>query len=156
MGTINYKTSDYITLGYLDYSQQDFDEEYTPDDYYTYEDDDYTQIKYLLEKQRFYYFHITIEPGYYSGFSINIEYNFSYCLDGYVEKLEAQKEITRIKNFMLYIVNNFNVCAVYPGWCTGYADHKQTLKEIDAALKEMRDAVKNTPTYYTLKLAGEY
>lgn len=37
MGTINYFTSDYITLGYLDYSQQDFDDDYTPGDYYIYE-----------------------------------------------------------------------------------------------------------------------
>jgi hypothetical protein len=155
MGAINYFTSDYITLGYLDYSQQDFNDEYTLDDYYTYEDDDYTQIKYLLENERFNYFHVTLKPGYYSGFSLDIEYNFSYCLDDYFEKLEAQKEITRIKNFMLYIVDNFNMCAVYPGWCTGYADHKTTIKEISAAVAAMRDDVKSTPTYYTLKLAGE-
>ena len=65
-------------VGYLDYSQQEFDDDYTPDDYYIYEDDDYTQIKYLLEKQHFYYFHVTIEPGYYSGFTIDIKNKFDY------------------------------------------------------------------------------
>jgi hypothetical protein len=153
MGTINYFTSDYITLGYLDYSQQDFDDEYTPDDYYTYEDDDYTQIKYLLENQRFYCFHVTLKTGYYDGFTIDIENNFSYCFDNYFEKLEAQKEITRIKNFMLYIVNNFSVRAVYPGWCTGYADHKKTIKEISAAVAAMRDDVRHTATCNTLRRA---
>ena len=156
MGAINYKTSDYITLGYLDYSQQDFDDEYTQDDYYIYEEDDYTQIEYLLKDQRFYYFNVTLEPGYYSGFSLNIENNFSYCFDNYGEKLQALKEITQIKKFMLYIVDNFSVCAVYPGWCTGYADYKKTMSEISAATKEMRADVKNTPTYHKLKLAGEY
>lgn len=156
MGTINYKTSDYITLGYLDYSQQDFDDEYTPDDYYIYEEDDYTQIQYLLKDQHFYYFNVTLEPGYYSGFSLDIENNFSYCFDNYSEKLQALKEITQIKKIMLYLVENFSIRAVYPGWCTGYADRQETLSEINAAIKTMRDDVKYTPTYYILKLAGEY
>ena len=153
MGTINYKTSDFITLGYLDYSQQNFDDEYTLDDYYIYEDDDYTQIKNLLEKQCFYYFHITLEPGYYSGFTIDIEHNFNYCYDNYSEKLEALKEVTQIKNFLLYIVNNFNISVVYPGWCTTYGDYKTTISEINAAIKEMKNEIKRTPTYYTLKEA---
>jgi hypothetical protein len=155
MGAINYFTSDYITLGYLDYSQQDFDDEYTPDDYYIYEEDDYTQIKYLLEKQCFYYFHITLKPGYYDGFTIDIENNFSYCFDDYNEKLQALKEVTRIKNFLLYIVDNFNVNVVYPGWCTSYGDYKTTISEINAAIKEMKSEIKSIPTYYKLKAAGE-
>jgi hypothetical protein len=155
MGTINYFTSDYITLGYLDYSQQNFDDEYTPDDYYIYQDDDYTQIKIYLENQHFYYFNITLKFGYYDGFTIDIENNFKYCFDNYNEKLQALKEITHIKKFLIYIVNNFNINVVYPGWCTSYGDYKKTISEINAATKEMKTEVKNTPTYYNLKLAGE-
>jgi hypothetical protein len=151
MGAINYYTSDYITLGY-NTSDIDYDYEF----YYEDIESEYDEIKTLLNKEHFYYFNVTLKPGYYEGFTINIEYNFSYCLDNYFEKPEAQKEITRIKKVLLYIINNFNICAVYPGWCTGYADYKKTASEIDEAIKEMRGAVKDTPTYYKLKLAGEY
>lgn len=147
MGAINYKTSDFITLGYLDVSQQDFDDDYTIDDYYMNEEDEYLQVKYLLQKQNFYYFHITLEPGYYSGFSLNIEHNFNYCYDNYNEKIEALKEVTQIKNFLLYIVNNFGVRAVYPGWCTSYDDYKTTISELNAAIADMKSTIRATPTW---------
>ena len=151
MGTINYKTSDYITLGYnLDDLDRD-DDFYFDDIQY-----EFDEISAILKNEPFYYFHITIEPGYYEGFSINIEYNYPYCLDNYFHKLEAQKEITRIKNLMLYLVENYNICAAFPGWCTGYADYKKTISVISEAVEEMRAAVKETPTYYKLKLLGEY
>ena len=151
MGTINYKTSNYITLGYCT-NNIDYEDEFYYDDI----EYEFEGINAILNDAAFYYFNVKLDPGYYEGFSIDIEYNFAYCLDNYIEKLEALKEITRIKNFMLYIVNNFNVCAVYPGWCTGYTDYNTTIKEINNAIKEMRAAVKDTPTYYKLKLAGEY
>lgn len=151
MGAINYKTSDFVTLGYntnnINYNDEFYDELIN---------DEYDEIKYLLEEEYFYYFHITLEPGYYEGFTIDIEHNFDYCYDNYYEKLQALKEITRIKNFLLYIVNNFTINAVYPGWCTGYADYKKTIEEINAAILEMKTSVKNTPTYHILKVKGEY
>lgn len=150
MGAINYFTSDYITLGYnlnnIDYS----DEFYSDDINY-----EYDEISAILKNEHFYYFHITLKPGYYDGFSINIENNFSYCFDDYNEKLQALKELTRIKKFLLYIVDNFNVCEVWPGWCTSYKEYHTTIKDISAAIKEMKSEIKNTPTYYKLKLAGE-
>ena len=151
MGAINYKTSDYITLGYniniVDYDDKDNDE---------FINEEYEGIEELLKQENFYYFHIVLEPGYYEGFTIDIEHNFSYCYDDYSEKKEALKEITRIKNFLLYIVNNFNINVTYPGWCTGYGDYKKTIEEIKNAIKEMKNSVKNTPTYYILRLKGEY
>lgn len=142
MGTINYKTSDYITLGY-NCNNIDYDD----DLYYLDIEDYYNQIKCRLEDVYFYYFHVTLEPGYYAGYSLNIENNFPVCFNDYSEKQGAQKEITQIKNFLLECINDFECCAVYPGWCTGYADYKTTLKELDAAVREMRNAVKDTPTY---------
>lgn len=151
MGAINYKTSDYITLGY-NLSDIDYDDKFYLDDI----DFEYEGINALLKDALFYYFHITIEPGYYEGFSINIENNYSYCFDDYNEKLQALKELTRIKNFLFYIVNNFNICEVWPGWCVSYKDYNTTIKSIKEAISEMKTEVKATPTYYTLKLAGEY
>ena len=144
MGTINYKTSDYITIGY-NCNNIDYDDFYNDiiSDYYD-------QVCYTLKKYHFYYFHVNIEPGYYEGFSINIECNYSYCFDSYEDKKEAQKEITQIKQFLLECINDYECTAVDPGWCTGYADYKTALKELSDAVREMRAAVKNTPTWYSL------
>lgn len=151
MGTINYFTSDYITLGY-NTGNIDYEDEFYSDDV----NFEYEGINALLKDAAFYYFHITLKPGYYDGFTINIENNFDYCFNDYSEKLEALKELTRIKNFLIYIVDNFNINVVYPGWCTSYGNYKKTIDEINAAIKEMKCSVKQTPTYYLLKLAGEY
>lgn len=145
MGTINYKTSDFITLGYncnnIDYEDECCNEIIT---------DLYDQIAHRLTKYSFYYFHVSLEPGYYEGFSIDIEHNFSYCYDDHNEKRAAQKEITEIKKFLLECVNDFECVSVFPGWCTGYSDYKTTLEELNAAIREMRETVKNTPTWATL------
>ena len=142
MGTINYKTSDFITIGYncefIDYEDifyNDIIEDY------------YNQVKWTLNKENFYYFHITLEPGYYEGFSINIENNFGICYDDYLDKKEAQKEITRIRTFLTACINDFECCVVYPGWCTTYEDYENSWKKINDAIKEMRQTVKNTPTW---------
>ena len=151
MGTINYFTSDFITLGY-NTNCIDYNEEFYNDDIQW----EFDEIEKLIKEQCFYYFNISLKPGYYEGFSIDIEYNFSYSLDDYNDKLQALKEITRIKKFLVYVVNNFEVCVVHPGWCTAYLNFKDSLSEINNAIKEMRTEVKQTPTYYQLYLAGEY
>ena len=147
MGTINYKTSDYITLAIN-----------TANYFDNYYDDllelDYTEAAGLLDQYDFYYYHVTIEPGYYEGFSLNIEANFPVFFDDHAEKLEAQKEITEIKN-LLYDLVKIGLVACFPGWCTGYKTHDETKAEIKKAIKEMREEVKTTPTYYQLKRAGE-
>ena len=143
MGTINYKTSDFITIGYncefIDYEDifyNDIIEDY------------YNQVKWTLDKENFYYFRITLEPGYYEGFSINIENNFAICYDDYLDKKEAQKEITRIRAFLATCINDFECCVVHPGWCTTYEDYENSWIKLNEAIKEMRETVKNTPTYY--------
>lgn len=150
MGTINYKTSDYITLGY-NTNNINYDDDFYNNDIQF----EFDEISALLKNEFFYYFHITLEPGYYDGFTIDIENNFNYCFDNYNEKLQALKELTRIKYFLIYIVNNFNINVVYPGWCISYGDYKKTILEINAAIKEMKNEIKQTPTYYNLKAAGE-
>ena len=151
MGAINYKTSDFITLGY-NTNNIDYDD----DLYYLSVNEQFDCINAFIDKASFYYFHIVLKPGYYEGFTLDIEHNFSYCYDNYYEKLEALKEITRIKHFLFYIVNNFNVNIVYPGWCTGYGDYTETIEGISAAIEEMKSSVKNTPTYHILRVKGEY
>ena len=142
MGTINYKTSDFITLGYncnnIDYEDEFYHEIIT---------DYYEQIAHRLAKYYFYYFHVSLEPGYYEGYHLDIEFNFSCCFDTWEDKKLAQKEITQIKRFLLECINDYECVACYPGWCMGYDDYNKTLKELDAAIWEMRQTVKDTPTY---------
>ena len=99
-----------------------------------------------MNDKHFYYFTITLEPGYYDGYSLNIDFDYLY-FDDWEEKADAQREITQIKTVLLKCVNDFECVAVYPGWCTGYEDYKNTLLKLNAAIKEMRKTVKQTPTY---------
>ena len=140
MGAINYYTSDFITIGY-NCNYIDYDDAFYNDIVQDY----YDQASARLDQNSFYCFNVTVEPGYYEGFSINIKLDFLY-FDNWEEKAAAQKEITQIKQFLLECVNDFECCAVYPGWCTGYADYKTTLEELNAAIFSMREAVRRTPT----------
>lgn len=142
MGAINYGTSDYITIGYncgdIDHNEVDYD---------FFMQDDYDTVKNILSNYSFYYFHVSVEPGYYEGFYIDIEFNYPLFFQDYTERKEAQQEITTIRHVLKQIVENTNCCAVYPGWCMGYADYSDTLSEIDKAAKQMRQHVHDTPTY---------
>lgn len=166
MGTINYFTSDYITLGLRPYDTEyftsdiDFMEEVKKkveeyggtvesalNDYISfYYEADYENIECELDKHNFYYFDITIKPGYYEGFTLNIENNFPIALDCYEDRRDAQKEITEIKQFLMDCAG-LGLVECFPGWCTGYGDYKSTLDAIKKAVKEMREDVKTIPTW---------
>ena len=166
MGTINYRTSDYITLGIKPYSFIEFekDEDFmremqaqadefggtVEEELYEYiaqcYEDDVMNIESILDKYSFYYFHVTIEPGYYEGFTIDIENNFAVAYDTWEDKREAQKEITQLKK-MLIECAGLGLVSCYPGWCSGYDDYKGTIEAINKAVKAMREEVKQTPTW---------
>ena len=136
MGAINYGTSDYISIG-LNVSR-DFDEWEL--------ENLYNEFSEMLENRRFWYFHITLKPGYYEGFYIDIEYNFPVYFDDCTEKRDAQKEVTQIRRFLLECAAA-GLVQYSPGWCTGYSDYKDTKTAINAAIKEMRREVQETPTH---------
>lgn len=166
MGAVNYFTSDYITMGLKPYDISDFEndadlmleiqeeireyggtvENCIYDMIERYYEDDRTNIESILSRYSFYYFHVAIEAGYYEGFSLIIENNFSVAFDGWEDKRAAQKEITSLKQCLLECAGS-GLVACYPGWCTGYEDYKGTCKAIAAAIKDMREDVKNTPTW---------
>ena len=171
MGTINYKTSDYITIGIEPLCSYDIerDEDLLSEviecygnydgaitDYIAdYERDLYDEAEAILNNYDFYFYHVVLEPGYYEGFSLNIENNFPVFFDDYKERAEALKEITQIKKLMLDLVEA-GLVACYPGWCTGYADYKKTKKEVNQAIKEMRTEARFTPTYNQYKREACY
>ena len=136
MGAVNYGTSDYISMG-LNVSG-DFDEwaqEQARDD-----------IAAIMGEYSFYYFHIVLKSGYYEGFYIDIENNFPVYFDDCTEKRDAQKEVTQIRRFLLECAAA-GLVQYSPGWCTGYSDYKDTKTAINAAIKEMRREVQETPTH---------
>lgn len=169
MGAINYFTSDYITLGVRPYDADDFikDQEFIDfirdewgvdisdqnavydavrDEISSCYENEYENIKTELEKHYFYYYHITIKPGYYEGFTLDIENNFPVALDSWEDRREAMKEITEIKQFLIDCAG-LGMVACFPGWCTGYRDYKGTLEAIREAVKEMRSELNTVPTW---------
>ena len=165
MGAVNYYTSDYITMGLVPYSVYDFEQDtafmrelqeevkeyggtveealnsYISDCY----DNDRMNIENELEKHNFYYYHITIKPGYYEGFTLDIENNFPIALDRWEDRRNASKEITEIKQFLIECAG-FGLVQCSPGWCARYNDYKGTIKAIKAAIKKMRDELRTIPT----------
>lgn len=166
MGTVNYFTSDYITMGlrlynswelendleFMEEIKNEVDEyggtienaiaDYIEDCYSC----DYENIKTELEKHNFHYYHIAIKPGYYEGFTLDIENNYPVALDSWEDRRGANKEITEIKQFLIACAG-LGLVQCSPGWCTGYNDYKGTLKAIKAAIKEMRDELRIIPTW---------
>lgn len=157
MGTVNYYTSKYVTLGLEPYGFDDYTDENGETDFDARNEDmeiDAMNVECILKKYRFHYFHITIKPGYYEGFTIDIDDN--YCIyDDWYDKMDALKEATQVKKFLIECVK-VGLCVCYPGWCVKYLDYKESLKEINSGIKEMKDEIKHAPTcisyernYYT-------
>lgn len=171
MGTVNYGTSDYITMGINPYDYYDFrnDKGYMEDlrevfseldieltegniDNFIYEDIsecyscDKLNYESLREKYSFHYFDITLNSGYYEGLYVDIEPNYGIAYNDYEDKKEAQKEVTEIKAFLKELAG-IGFVSCYPSWCTGYQDYKGTLSDIDEAIKVMREDIKSTPTW---------
>jgi len=165
MGTINYGTSNYITMGIKPVDGWDLlhdpelkteieaeVEEYggsleeaaqsLADDY---NEADYDNAKEIYEKYDFNYFEITMNYGYYDGFYFDISPASYADLETYKDKRNAQKEITQIKKMFVELAG-VGVVACSPGWGTSYRDYKGTLKEINKAIKQMREEVKASLT----------
>lgn len=166
MGSINYGTSDYITMGIEPESRWDYEHDpeimdemkaYAAEYNMTIDEaiDDCIQInaeadranaECVFNKYSFHYYHITIESGYYEGFYFNIENNFPVAYEDYRERKEALAEIRDIEKMLIELAGN-GVKSVYPGWGTTYHDYKTTLKHIKKATQEMRQEVRDTPTW---------
>lgn len=164
MGTINYKTSNYITMGariqnysdfendqdFINYCKTEYPEILLSDMIYNEIQENYdcdrVNVETYLNQHSFYFYHVTIEPGYYEGFSINIENNFPIAYNDREEKRQAQKEITELKQFLLDCAG-CGIAVVFPGWCTTELNYNDSVKAIKAAIKEIREESKTIPTW---------
>lgn len=156
MGTVNYATSDYITIGLKPYDYEDFEDENgninydMMNDYYQ---NDYNNIEAILNKYDFHYFHVVIKPGYYEGFSIDIENNYCVCYDSWQDRKEALKEATQIKKFLLECID-LGLCEVWPGWCTSYKSRDESIKAVKEAIRDMKEEIKGIPTWEHCRRLG--
>ena len=168
MGTINYGTSKYITMGYYPIDRFELEQDdsfmnemrwsvdeyggtldYAIDEYITdCEAADFRTIRNIINKYSFNIFSVSLECGYYDGFYINI--GLDYIFDNWAEKREAQKEATALGNLLRECANN-GLVECFPGWGTSYSNHAETLRAIEKAVKAMREDIKNAPTYRTLR-----
>lgn len=149
MGAVNYSCSDYITMGIKPYGLESFTDETGNIDYeemYSCYKDDRENADSIIEKYGFYYFHVATKPGYYEGFSVDIEFNFPAFFDNCEERAEAQKEVTALKKCLVELAG-IGLVSCRPGWVTGYDDYSGTLQQIKAAVKAMRADVAETPTF---------
>lgn len=137
MGAVNYATSDYITLGV------DLNRVTDPDEIAELFD----AVESAIDSLGVWAFCVRVKPGYYEGFTLDIEYNYPVCYDHAIEKRDALKDVTVLKRGLLALCRDFGLVAVYPGWCTGYSTPAETRAAICAAVAEMRKDVKATPTY---------
>lgn len=162
MGTINYKSQDYITLGLKPYDVDDFindaawiddlkeiyDTDSLTDDqiwqafnndvFDGYYPSDRENAESIINNYRLYYYDVSIQPGYYEGYYIAIQDN--YKIDCYAGKLDALKELTQLKHLLIELAGVGYVSCIC-GWCMGYADYKGTLRHINRAIKEMKQDV---------------
>ena len=109
-------------------------------------DADYSNASWVLDKYSFNNYVVRIEPGYYEGFSIDIREELPEYFEDYHEKQEAQREITKMRK-LLEELNDTGIHGVYPGWCTKYLSRKETIPEIDQAIREMRAEAKAIPCW---------
>ena len=107
---------------------------------------DWENVKSILESKRFQYYKVSVESGYYEGFYISIDREYSY-LDNYQEKLDMQKELTTLKELLIKCINECGIRVCYPWWATSWEEKiEDSVKVLNEKVKEERDYIKHIPT----------
>lgn len=151
MGTINYKASDIITLGYnvpseLDYSEEEIKEILEGgfediQDYINIDTEDvYSLCKDIVDRYNFYWFKVELEGGYYDGFylDLSVDYTAEYLEQD--DKDEIREEIKNLKKMLYELLDYMNVCS--PWWCTTWYNFKEGTDKIDEAMDKLNEELK--------------
>lgn len=165
MGTVNYKTSAVITLGLRPYEPSDFEldpdfmeearrqsEEYGDDldeiIYQTiadYTEDDRQTAESIVTRYSFDFFTVTIEPGYYEGFSIDITDNLPGEYWDADERLQALDDAANLGDLLQELVEDACLVEVWPGWCTTYQSPAHSLTAVKKAIRGLIYDINDTP-----------
>lgn len=166
MGAINYGSNNIIgSFGYVwiqnypseedikEYREEfDLSEEYTDEeieerimeDNHDIMEEDMSEVKRHLGEYE--YYDVSVEYGYYEGFYISIDNKYLW-LDDYTQKKEMQKELTKLKKNLEFVIENLGVRVCYPGWCTGWEKEiKDSIKELNVGIKEERKRINSMRT----------
>ena len=58
-----------------------------------------------------------------------------------------QKELTKLKKELTYVIENLGIRVCYPGWCTGWEEEiKDSLKALNNGIQEERKRIKTLRT----------
>ena len=161
MGTVNYKTSELITIAspapryFEDYrlgaeeeareTGEDVDEiidRWIEID----EEDAWTAAKDAAS--RFYgnFYGIKAEPGYYQGTQLYITVNTPDEIDD-DERAAALEEIGQLEQILLELCRDYDFYETFPGWCTGRSNYAETLEAISRAADEERARIEALPAW---------
>lgn len=109
-----------------------------------------------LDKYNLYYFEIIIKMGYYDGFYLELnEKNTKWVYNNTKEKNEVIKELTLIKKCLIEIVKSEHCWGCYPSWIYNRLDTADTIKQIKAIIKELKNEVKASYTERTATQQGK-
>ena len=135
MGTINYRRSDIVTLGYnADYELEDgFDEE----DKRLQDEDAYYNSKYITEKYDFYWFKAEIKGWYYDWYYLDLDkdYETKYLEKDDIE--EIKDEINKLKQMLIELIQNSEMYVCYPWWCTTWLNYEESIGKINEAMNTL-------------------
>lgn len=151
MGSINYKTNNFVTVGYNIPKKEKEMEEIAAEEeeifnanelYYEEEEMQAQEVKDIIKKYNLNFFDVELVAGYYQGFYIDFDFDYLYFYN-YQEKQEALKEATKLKK-LLYELLQFDCVVCLPGWCTSYLNKTESKKAIFQGIKQLKEKIKNT------------
>ena len=142
MGTINYFTSEYVTLGVCPFESvfamingecEKDTRDLTPEEF----EDIQERVQAVIDQYDFNNTHINIKPGYYEGFSLEI---LPYEEDYYnlEERNEVIAELKTVEECLLKCLET-GLCVCTPGWCTGYYNKTDSIKAVKKAVAQMKE-----------------
>lgn len=165
MGTVNYKTSDIITLGLRPYEPRDF--ELDPDfmeearerceengcslfDWIEgtineYTENDRQTAEHIISRYSFEFFQVSIESGYYEGFSVYISDDLPGEYWDADERQQALTDAANLGDMLKELVNDACLVEVWPGWCTTYQDPAHSLTDVKKTIRGLIYDINDTP-----------
>ena len=165
MGTVNYKTSDIITLGLRPYEPRDFelDPDFMEDarerceengcslfDWIEGTINEYTEYDRqtaadIISRYSFEFFQVSIEPGYYEGFSVNISDDLPGEYWDAEDRKQALTDAANLGDMLKELVNDACLVECWPGWCTTYQDPAHSLTDVRKAVRGLIYDINDTP-----------
>lgn len=157
MSTINYATSDIITVGLnVDeltsniYPKNEVEDESIInklDELYSNEELNYYRTaKSIIDDFYFTYFKIDLQCGYYNGFIVNIYQNVTLNdIKTEYDDIDEMKDTTyeyindlkNLKQLLLKVVKEANLVTLTPGWVTGYDTHAHSIANIETTFDKL-------------------